>query len=99
MRVMTNSNMETNSICERFHQWIDGIFIYYNTQLWTQTTKVKPHFYCKERWNGKLPSKKDTVDNDFIIIPIRDSEQELEQKYLNGYPNGVGKRHSIDSLV
>lgn len=86
-----------NSLCERFHQWLDGIFIYYNTEFWKQTTKVRPRRYCKER---ELPSKKgDKVDKDYVVVPVGEEERRLEQKYLNGYPNGAGKRRCVDTMV
>ncbi len=90
----------TNSLCERIHQCLDRIFTYYNIELWNMTTKVKPFFYCKERWDCALPPKKDdSFEKEYVVVPIRDSEQVLEKKYLNGYPNGAGKRPSIDNKV
>ena len=86
-----------NSLCERFHQWLDGIFTYYNTEFWKQTTKVRPRRYCKERG---LPSKKgDKVDKDYVVVEVGEGERWLEQKYLRGYANGAGKRRCVDTMV
>ena len=107
-----------NSLCERFRQWLDGIFTYYNTEFWKRTTKVRPRRYCKERG---LPSKKggyEVEDKDYVVVPVAAAasgttgagrvgagrvaaaaDHRLEQKYLNGYPNGAGKRRRLDAMV
>ena len=95
--------METvQSLCERFHQWLDEIFTSYNEELRQKSKKVEPLTGCQERWKRELPPKKnDFYENDFVVVQVSDYEREydLEKKYLNGYPNGAGKRHSIDHLI
>ena len=101
---MTYINMmETvQSLCERFHQWLDEIFTSYNDELRKKCKKVDPLTCCQERWKRELPQKKkDSYENDFVVVQVSDYEREydLEKKYLNGYPNGAGKRHSLDHLI
>ena len=85
--------METvQSLCERFHQWLDEIFTSYNDELRKKSKKVDPETCCQERWERELP-----YDDDYIVVQVNDFD--MEKKYLNGYPNGAGKRHSIDNII
>ena len=94
----------TQSLCERFHLWLDGIFTSYNDELQKRCQKVNPLTCCQERWKRELPQKKnDAYDSEYVMIQVRndvaEKEAEVERKYLNGYPNGAGKRRCIDHII
>ena len=91
--------METvQSLCERFHQWLDEIFTSYNDEMRKKSKKVDPLTCCQERWKRDLPPvKHEPYEDDYVVVQVNNFD--IEKKYLNGYPNGAGKRHSIDNII
>jgi len=54
-----------SSLCERFHQWLDEIFTFYNMRFWTEGGKaVEPIFWQQKRWRAKLPPARKSSDDD-----------------------------------
>ena len=76
------------SFCQQFHEFLEEYFDCCNFKIWRDTEKVKPQYYCK---NNIIPTQRVDKDSQEYII--------VHKMYLNGYPNGSGKREIVDPLM
>ena len=74
-----------SSLCERFHQWLDEIFTFYNMRFWTEGRKaVDPIFWQQKRWRAKLPpARKSSVDDGTGVGGgVTTEEEALDREYI-----------------